>query len=81
MTYGYKSKKTKRGHINVGGVVFESWQTGIMQFRLISTDGRCTVGRNYERSTYFAAVDGVTVGRLYRTETTALQAAFDKAYA
>lgn len=54
---------------------FISWQTGIMAFSLVAEGGRANVLRNWHKVTYCAIVDGVTIGRLYRSERAALKAA------
>lgn len=70
--------KTSRGTVMFAGVPFNSYRVGINSYALISSDGRCKVKRN--GTTYYAAVDDSIIGDRYRSEISALTAAFDKAY-
>lgn len=71
-------KRTQRKPVIVDGVTFESFHTGFERYELISKDGRCVVGRNSRRTTYFASVDRVSIGHRFMTESTALRAAVNK---
>jgi hypothetical protein len=80
MSYHQSEFTRTKGDVTFAGVLFESYRIGVNSYALISSDGRCKVKRNYNRSTYYAAVDGVIIGQRYQTQQAALTAAFDKAY-
>ena len=67
-------KRTSRKPVTVEGVTFESWTTGVLNYSMITTDGRGHVSRNYNRSTYSAGVDGRNLGNRFRTEEGAMRA-------
>ena len=75
--YRTNLERTKRPPITVDGVTWESWKTGVLAYALIRADGRGMISRNWGRSngsTFTAYLDGAVVGRLYRTEPTAMKA-------
>jgi hypothetical protein len=75
--YRTNLERTKRPPLTVDGVTWESWKTGILAYALIREDGRATISRNWGRSngsTFTAALDGAVLGRLYRTEVSAIKA-------
>lgn len=63
----------------VDGVTFHCYRTGILRYQWRSEDGRCAVGRNYERSTHYAAVDGTSLKPNFRSIETAMHAAVKRA--
>ncbi len=68
--------RTKAATITVDGVTFEAWHTDILRYERRSTDGRAVVRDNgHHRSTYSASVDGEIIGRNFRSQRTAMQAA------
>lgn len=71
----FNKSRTSRAPIIIGGVTFLSFRYGIQNYGLESDDGRAFVKRNYERSTYYAIVGKVTIGKRYLTEESALLAA------
>ena len=69
------AKRTGANPIEVSGVVFECWKTGIMQYAWISKDGKLRVYRPSHKTTYTAIVDGNVIGRRFQTERNAMRAA------
>lgn len=58
-----------------GGEPWPSYRTGIGRYERRTVDGRCRVGSNASRSTYWAVVDGVGIGYGFRYERSAAAAA------
>lgn len=77
MNRDYAKKRTARRPMIVDGVTFLCFQTGINRFTVFSEDARARVNRNIYRSgaTYTASVDGKEIGRLFRSEKSAMAAA------
>lgn len=71
----FTKSRTSRAPIIIGGVTFLSFKYGIQSYGLESEDGRASVRRNFDRPTYHAIVDKVTIGKRYLTEQAALLAA------
>jgi hypothetical protein len=66
-------KRTQRPPIDIDGVVFLSYQTGISQYCLISEDGSLKVYRNAYRFTYSASFK--IIGKRFQSDKTAMKAA------
>lgn len=70
-----KLRQTKASPVQISGTVFRSYQTGINRFAWYTDDGRLCVARNYQRTTYYAMVDGRRIGSLFRKKESAMAAA------
>ena len=69
------AKRTGANPIEVSGVVFECWKTGIMQYAWVSKDRKFRVYRPSHKTTYTAVADGTVIGRRFQTERNAMRAA------
>lgn len=75
MSAAYRKKRTSRKPFTLAGVTWLSYQTGILEYTLFSACKRLQVWRYSHRVTWCASVDGMTIGRLYRSEEGACKAA------
>lgn len=68
-------KRTSRPAFTVDGVEWLSHRVGIGRYALFTADGRASVQSNYSGNSYSAYADGLTLGKLYRTEKAACKVA------
>lgn len=67
--------RTSRKAEIVDGIEWRSYRSGLSSFTSVAErPGLVTVHRNYNRSTYSAYDTGKVIGRLFRSETTAMEA-------
>lgn len=84
MTAPDPKARTNRKPITIDGVTFGSYRTGINAYTMMTEDGLACVWHNRGRrpndagNTYSASYNSVLLGRLYRSEQSALRAAAKK---
>ena len=62
----------------VNNVVFRCYKVGIMTYEWRSEDGELVVLSNHRRSTFTAIYKGGVIGRLYRSQEKAMEAAIER---
>lgn len=70
-----RGKKTSAKPMLLDNVIWICWSVGINRTEWRTTDNRCAVARNLNRSTYRAVVDDQQMTAVFRNQDRAMKAA------